>query len=88
MAAQILRFRISDATIMGPSPTLTPGDIIWVLLTGICPGAPFRPQCHPSTSDPSLHDRLSADARRLVEEKYDWQLIGEQFVGFVRMYSF
>ncbi len=33
--------------------------------------------------DPALRQRLAASARRLVEERYDWQAIGARFVGLV-----
>lgn len=33
--------------------------------------------------DPSLRERLTANARRLVEQKYDWARIGQRFVSLV-----
>ena len=33
--------------------------------------------------DPDLRQRLAGNARRLVEECYDWQKIGERFAGLV-----
>jgi glycosyltransferase involved in cell wall biosynthesis len=33
--------------------------------------------------DPDLRQRLASQARRLVEERYDWKKIGEHFVGLV-----
>jgi glycosyltransferase involved in cell wall biosynthesis len=33
--------------------------------------------------DPSLRQRITGNARRLVEERYDWAKIGERFVGLV-----
>ncbi|MCB0254176.1 MAG: glycosyltransferase [Anaerolineae bacterium] len=34
-------------------------------------------------ADPALRDRLAINARRLVEERYDWQIIGRRFVDLV-----
>lgn len=34
-------------------------------------------------SDDGQHARLAAAARRLVEERYDWETIGRRFVGLV-----
>lgn len=34
-------------------------------------------------NDPALGARLSAQARRLVEQRYDWSLIGQRFLGLV-----
>ena len=33
--------------------------------------------------DPALGQRLSAEARRLVEEQYDWSFIGQRFVRLI-----
>ena len=33
--------------------------------------------------DPALRERLSSNARSLVKERYDWQLIGKRFVSMV-----
>lgn len=33
--------------------------------------------------DPALRQRLAAEGRRLVEERYSWRQIGQQFVGLV-----
>ena len=45
-----------------------------------------RPLPHRTTvllGDPILRGRLAANARRLVEEKYDWQQVGQRFVDLV-----
>jgi glycosyltransferase involved in cell wall biosynthesis len=34
-------------------------------------------------NDPELRQRLAANARRLVEQRYDWAQIGQQFVALV-----
>ncbi|HTP07091.1 MAG TPA: glycosyltransferase family 4 protein [Anaerolineae bacterium] len=33
--------------------------------------------------DPELRRRLASNARRLVEERYDWQKIGQRFAGLI-----
>ncbi len=33
--------------------------------------------------DPARRQQLAAEARKRVEERYDWELIGQQFVSLV-----
>ena len=34
--------------------------------------------------DLALRERLAANARRLIEERYDWRQVGEGFVSLVQ----
>jgi glycosyltransferase involved in cell wall biosynthesis len=45
--------------------------------------ADFAAQVACLLRDPDLRDHLACNARQLVEERYDWQTIGQRFAGLV-----
>jgi glycosyltransferase involved in cell wall biosynthesis len=58
---------------------VTPGDNILIADDP----AEFAGQVVRLLRSTSLHDQLAANARRLVEQQYDWEQIGQRFVSLV-----